>query len=141
MKPGNRDYKTDIGLLIFRVGAALLILLLHGIGKVGLLFGSEEIHFLNPLGLGEITSLVLSTVAEFVCALLIIAGLRTRLAAFILALNMGVAAFIQHYGMAFSENIKQLDVLFFLSFILLILLGGGQYSIDALINKRSKRIF
>lgn len=92
-----------------------------------------DLKFGNPLGLGEIPSLYLSTFAEFLCAILVIIGLYTRLALIPLMINMSVAFFIVHSADAFG--IKELALLFLGMFIVLFLTGPGRYSVDNKLDK------
>lgn len=129
---------TGLGLLIFRVGIALLMLLHHGIPKFTSLFDGNEIQFADPVGLGVKISFILAVIAEFLCSIFIICGLWTRISALILTINMAVAAFIFHSEMLFSEPPKQMATLFFFSFLLLCFLGGGRFSLNYLIYKRDR---
>lgn len=130
--------KMDFGILVFRIGISA-IMLLHGVPKVGMLFGGDEIQFADPIGIGMVASLALATFAEFICSILIILGLGTRLAALVLIINMGVAVFIQHYSMSFLDNGKQLPLLFLLGYILLYYTGSGRFSLDKLFLTKKKR--
>ncbi|MDX1670726.1 MAG: DoxX family protein [Balneolaceae bacterium] len=115
-----------IGILLLRLGAGGLILT-HGYPKFMKVVGGD-FRFPDPIGLGPEISLVLSMFAEFFCGLLVIAGFKTRLASFILVLNMATAAFIAHFGDPFSRKEKAL--LFLVIFVVLLFTGGGKYSLD-----------
>ena len=82
--------------------------------------------------------------AEFLCALLVMAGLATRLAAIPLVVAMGVAAFVAHgadpWTMAAATNGSKQPALMFLSvFLALVFTGAGGYSLDAQVVPRIKR--
>lgn len=126
----------DAGLLVLRIGVAALMLT-HGVPKLLMLFGSEEIAFADPIGLGATTSLLLSTFAEFVCAILILFGLGTRLAAIPLIINMAVAFFIFHAQDPFKG--KELAGVYLLIFIVIMVTGAGKYALDYYWLKRTKR--
>jgi len=126
----------DLALFIFRIGAASLMLT-HGIPKLVMLFGSGEIQFANPLGLGVETSLALSVFAEVICAILILLGLASRLAAIPLIINMMVAFFIFHAQDPFRT--KELALVFLLIFITLLITGSGKYSLDHYLLKMKKK--
>lgn len=119
--------RKDIGLLLLRVGAAVL-LLTHGIPKFSKLIAGGEIEFGNPIGIGPTASLILAVVAEFVCPLLLIVGYKTRLAAIPPAVLMIIAAFIVHAEDPFSRKEKAL--LFFIMFLVVLIAGPGKYSLD-----------
>ncbi|WP_029033285.1 DoxX family protein [Salinimicrobium terrae] len=119
--------KIDLGLLILRLGAAGLMLT-HGFPKLMNLFGSEEIVFADPFGLGMGTSLALVVFAEFVCSILVILGLGTRLAVIPLMITMFVAAFIIHASDPFQR--KEMAILYLLIFTVLLITGAGKHSLD-----------
>ena len=113
-----------------------------------LLDGSE---FGDPIGLGSRLSLVLVMTAEFICALLIVFGLATRVAAIPTVIAMAVAAFVVHLndpwtmgggaalfqsGEAESWSSKEPALLFLTGFLALVFTGAGKFSIDALIRSR-----
>jgi len=127
---------TDIALLFLRIGIGGLMLT-HGIPKMMMLFGGEPIIFGDPIGLGVETSLTLAVFAEFICSILILIGLGTRLAAIPLALTMAVAFFIVHAADPFQR--KELALLYLIVFLFLFLTGSGKYSLDHYILKRKKR--
>jgi putative oxidoreductase len=70
---------------------------------------------------------------ELVTSVLIIAGLFTRLAAFIACGEMAFAYFTQHLPDGFFPiaNGGELAVLYCFAFFLLIFAGGGVYALDA----------
>jgi putative oxidoreductase len=70
---------------------------------------------------------------ELVTSVLIIAGLLTRLAAFIACGEMAFAYFTQHlpHGFFPIANGGELAVLYCFAFFLLIFAGGGVYALDA----------
>ena len=71
--------------------------------------------------------------AEFFCAILIVAGLMTRLASIPLIIVMGVALFKSHNGEIFGEGEKA--ALFFIGYMAILLGGPGKISVDKLIGK------
>jgi putative oxidoreductase len=117
---------ADLGLLILRVvsGAALLT---HGYPKFQKVL-EGNMQFGDPLGVGQPASLYLSAFAEFICAILIILGLLTRLASIPLIINMAVAFFIVHSADDFGT--KEPSLLYLTIFLTLFFTGPGRYSID-----------
>ncbi|MGV9802033.1 DoxX family protein [Mycobacterium sp. NPDC003449] len=77
-------------------------------------------------------------VIELVLGLLIIAGLFTRIAAFIASGEMAFAYFTQHQpkGLLPLENGGEPTVLFCFGFLLLAAIGGGACAVDAVRGKR-----
>ena len=131
--------KTDIALLIFRIGISGLMLT-HGLPKLLRFFGSEEITFGDPLGFGQVFTFTFAVFAEFVCAVLILLGLGTRLAAIPLILTMAVAALVVHASDGF--RVQELPLLYLFGFLLLFFTGSGKYSLDHyfLLSKRKKNL-
>lgn len=122
----SSSLSADLGLLILRVlsGAALLS---HGYPKFQKVI-SGNMQFGDPLGIGPATSLHLSAFAEFICAILIILGLLTRLATIPLIINMAVAALIVHSADDFGT--RELSLLYLGIFLTIFFTGPGRYSVD-----------
>ena len=116
----------NIGKLILRVGVSALILT-HGIPKLMKLL-SGDTDFGDPIGVGPLFSLILAVIGEAICPILIIIGLKTRLAAVPAAITMAVAAFIVHAGDPIATKEKAL--LFLIGFVAIALVGPGSYSVD-----------
>ena len=126
---------VDIGLLIFRIGIAGLMLT-HGTPKLIRAFSGEEVSFADPLGMGQVLSFTFTIFAEFICSVLIILGLGTRLAAIPLIITMTVVAFVVHLDDGFGR--QELPLLYLAGFILLFFTGGGKYSLDWYFLSRKK---
>lgn len=126
---------TDFGLLLLRVFLGLALLLGHGLGKWSKLFGSDEIQFGDPFGVGAVPSLALAVFAEVICALLLALGLLTRWSLIPLIITMLVAIFTVHISDGFGGMEKAL--LYGVGFIALLLTGPGKFSVDALLRKSS----
>lgn len=131
----NRS-KKDLILLIFRVGISFVMISEHGFPKVQTLFGDGDIQFINLFGIGMVTSLILSALAEFVGSIFLIFGFMTRLGAFMLFCNMAVALLIAHGDVGFSVMGKQVDLILLLCYALLFVMGSGRFSLDKLIWKK-----
>jgi putative oxidoreductase len=117
----------DFGLLAVRLLAGGMMLT-HGIPKIDRLFGEGPVKFADPFGLGPEISLVLVIFAEVACSLLVMVGLKTRLATIPLLITMLVAAFYIHGADPFGD--KELPLLFFTLFVSLLVSGPGNYTID-----------
>lgn len=128
----SRINYTDAGLLLMRTGFGIMILL-HGIGKLqDLISGAND--FPDPIGIGSNLSLVLVTFAEFICAILLIIGLFTRLALMPLIITMFVVVFIHEAHLELFD--KETPVLFLIAFTGLLFTGAGKYAIDEKIKKK-----
>ena len=131
MSTGNIDF----ALLIVRLSIALLMLT-HGFPKLEKLISGQTTSFANVMGMGSTLSLVLAVFTEVVCSVLLFFGLWTRLAAFFLACTMSVAAFYIHAADPFSK--QEMALLYLTVYVMLLLVGGGKYSIDARLHKMGK---
>jgi putative oxidoreductase len=122
----------SIALLILRLGAGSAMLMNHGLDKL-IHFSQKAGGFTDPFGLGSTASLSMTIFAEFFCAVFIILGLFTRLAAIPLVINMSVALFMAHNGDFFGKG--ELAGLFLVCFITLLLTGAGKASLDRFLAK------
>lgn len=132
----TRHVPGSLGLLILRIGAAGMMIYGHGWSKFAG-FAENASVFPDPLGIGNHASMALSTFAEFFCAVALVLGLATRLAAVPLVINMLVAALIVHAGDPWMK--KEFALLYAVPFITLLLAGGGKYSLDAVLWTRDRR--
>lgn len=146
----RRELVSSIGLLILRLGMGGYMAT-HGLPKMQTLFKGEFDQFGDPLGIGNVASLIGAASAEFVCAMLIVIGLGTRLASIPVVFTMAVAAFVVHkddpwtmqrafekFAAGESEFMasKEPAMVFLFGFLALIFTGPGRFSIDALICRR-----
>lgn len=128
--PASAKY-IAITLGLLRVAAAF-VFVQHGAQKLfGMLDGS-------PASLVSLFGL--AGVLEFFGGLLILLGLFTRPVAFILSGEMAVAYFRTHAPRGFwtIQNGGELAVLFCFLFLFLAAMGGGDYSLDALVRKQRR---
>lgn len=129
------DPWTSLGLLVLRLGTALLLFLGHGWPKL-LNFSGRLHNFPNPIGLGSEASFVLVVFAEVVCVAFIAAGLWTRIATIPLIGFMLIAALIHHAADPWPR--KELALLFLVPALTLAITGPGMFSLDALFRRRRK---
>ena len=118
---------NNIALLILRVVFAGSMLYGHGLGKLNRLL-EGNLSFSNPLGIGEIPTLILAVFSEFLAPIFIIIGYKTKFFSFFPAATMFVAAFLVHWGDPFGRVEKAL--LFLTIFVILMMTGAGKYSVD-----------
>lgn len=118
----------DVALLFLRVTTGLMMAIGHGYGKMASLVAGE-VDFPDPLGIGSLPSLILTAFAEFICALMVVFGIKTRYAAIPVAIAMLVAAFMIHAQDPWGR--KEFALLYAVPFLTLALAGGGRYSFDA----------
>jgi putative oxidoreductase len=128
------DYSAlafNIALLLLRVGFGVLMIP-NGYNKL-VHFGRMKGTFMNFLGIGSTTSLVLVIFAEFFCAALIVIGLFSRLAAIPLVIAMGVVVSKAHNYDVFGKG--EHGLMFLLVFLVILLVGPGKASVDGMINR------
>jgi putative oxidoreductase len=130
----NRASRPDIGLLVFRVGIAALMVGFHGWTRLNRAIGYvlfdqpwTFVDMVDRLGFPfPAMFAILSAVSESVGALLLAVGLVTRWAAAMLAINMAVALLNE----LFKGDPIELPGLYLLGTVTVVLLGPGQLSLD-----------
>lgn len=131
VKPATQGLIQDLGLLLLRLGTGGLMLM-HGWPKL-MSYSEKAAKFSDPLGIGSPASLALVIFAEVVCAILIMAGLTTRLAALVLTINFAVIVQVVHAADPIKE--KELAVFYLVLYAALLLTGPGKLSLDRLIKR------
>ena len=124
----NMDRWSPHVLSLLRIIAALLFLE-HGLSKVfGFPTPGPSLHGLH----------ILAAILETVGSLLLLAGVYTRIVAFILSGQMAVAYFMAHAPRGFFPlgNGGQGAILFCFIFLYLAFAGGGPWSVDRAVLKQ-----
>ncbi len=126
------DNAFNFALLVQRVVTGLLLLINHGLYKISN-FNTVGTSFFDPFNIGHRNSLMLSIFAELFCSMLLVLGLFTRIAAFIMFVNMGVAVFLFHKG----DTLSHLEpaLMFLVSTFTLMMVGPGRVSVDGMMSK------
>ncbi len=124
--------KIDIALLILRLTSGGFMLT-HGIPKLMKFFSDTPINFADPLGIGIVASLSLAVFSEFICALGLMAGFKTRFCALSLAVTMIVAAFVVHLADPFAR--KEKAIIYLSIYVALFFSGAGGFSLDRIMKK------
>ncbi|MEO6965102.1 MAG: DoxX family protein [Acidobacteriaceae bacterium] len=125
---GSGSSTTDFGLLLLRLFFGLNLFLHHGLEKVTH-FSQMSRHFPDPVHLGSHTSLIFALISDAICSLLVVLGLGTRVAAFIVFVNISVVFYVVHHHPFLGGN-GELLLLFIGGFLALVFAGGGRYSLD-----------
>jgi putative oxidoreductase len=129
----------DLGLLLLRIGVGLSFILIHGWPKItgGTAMWTKLGGAMGNLGITFAPEFwgFMSAFAEFGGGVLILLGLFTRPAAFLMAFNMFVAL-MMHFSKldqwgTISHPLELLAV-----FIGLIFLGAGQFSLDHVLLRK-----
>lgn len=143
---GPRDAATSLGLLLLRASIGAMLLFGHGISKIekfAELKDKWHVVKLWPFSLMDNPMSLMATIgAEVIASALLIVGLTSRYAAFVIGFTMVVAAFEVHakapwFSMAGPS--KEMALLYLVPMLALILIGPGKYSLDGLFYKGPKR--
>ena len=131
-------YWRNIGLLILRLIVGYLLFFNHGLDK--LFAGPEKWVKLGSLGMGSLGISFghvffgfMAAFSESICSLLVILGLFTRPASFLIILTMGVAGLF-HVGRGESPESA---FLYLVVYFAIFLIGAGPYSLDRIIWKKN----
>lgn len=145
---GTRDATASVGLLGLRVTTGMMMLFGHGIPKIQQ-FAALKTKFPVPdffpfQFMSPTVSLSACIAAEVVCAFMLVIGMATRHAAFILGFNMVVAAFAVLAAAPWFMGpgipaAKEPALLYLIPMLVLILTGAGSFSVDAQLHKETKR--
>ncbi len=131
LKNPSYGKNIDLSLLLLRIAAGGFMLS-HGYGKMVKLFNGT-FEFADPIGLGVALSLVLTVFSEVLCALFIVLGILPRFAAIPLIITMVVIVFVVHASDGFGK--QELPLFYLISYVVILLLGGGKYSLQRLFSK------
>ncbi|MBP1164308.1 MULTISPECIES: DoxX family protein [Chryseobacterium] len=125
----------DIILLVVRVFVGFAMLS-HGFPKLQMLLAGGKIEFFDFMGLGPQISLILTVFAEFVCSILLILGLFTRVSLGFLIFTMIIAGFVVHGADPFEK--REMSLIYLSVYLLLIVIGAGKVSVDHMIERRKR---
>ena len=131
LKPTTLTNRVSFAVFLLRVGLAGL-LAPHGYDKLQSFLAGDH-DFPDPLHVTPAVSQGLTIFAEFVCSLLLILGLFTRLASIVLIVCMLVIAFVIHGKDPLGD--KEHALLYCIGFFVIFLTGPGKYSLDARLYK------
>lgn len=125
----------DIILLAVRVFVGFAMLS-HGYPKLQMLLAGGKIEFFDFLGMGPQITLILTVVAEFVCSILLILGLFTRISLGFLIFTMVIAGFVVHGADPFEK--REMSLIYLSVYLLLMIMGAGKVSVDHMIERRKR---
>jgi putative oxidoreductase len=117
-------------LLLLRLTLGILMIP-HGFSKLTK-FTTVVKEFPDPIHLGATVSLSLVIFAEFFCAVLLVAGLMTRLVVIPLIITTGVAVFMIHNNDFFGE--AEQATLYLAGYLVLLVAGPGKVSMDRMLG-------
>lgn len=125
---GSSSSGTDIGLLLLRVISGLTLFIKHGVEKLTN-HAHMASHFPDPVHIGRHPSFLVAMVSDAICSLLVALGLGTRVAAFIILMNLGVALYFVHH-LAFRTDHGEMILAYMAGFVTLVFTGAGRFSLD-----------
>lgn len=119
---------TDLGLLLLRIFLGVNLFLHHGLEKLTH-FSQMAGHFPDPIHIGSHWSLIYALISDAICSVLVFFGLGTRVAAFIVFVNIGVVfSLVQRYPLWTGHG--EILLLYIGGFLALVFTGPGRYSLD-----------
>lgn len=145
---GTREAVPSAGLLVLRVSIGLMMAIGHGWAKIGKFAEMKDqwtVPGIWPLSyLSPPVSMIMTIFAELGCGALLVLGLATRPAAFLLGFAMTVAAFQVHGADPFfmaGGAAKEPAILYLIPCVVLIISGAGGFSIDSALFREKRRKF
>lgn len=128
---------SDFAALALRIGFGLMMILRHGYGKI-VKYDTLRHTFADPLGVGTQFSLILTISAEFYASILLILGLFTRPAAFVLFFTMSVAALVVHAGDPLKS--REMAILYAIAYAAILIAGPGRLSVDRVLSRQYEKL-
>jgi putative oxidoreductase len=131
---GATGTAASVGLLLLRVLAGLSLFLKHGLEKLTG-YSTMVQHFPDPIHIGPHASLAYALLSDGICSLLVVLGLGTRPAAFVIVVNLLTAFFLVHHAAFFSSGHVELVLVYIAVFAALVVAGPGRFSVDARLGR------
>lgn len=125
---------ASVGLLLLRVLAGLSLFLKHGLEKLTG-YSTMVQHFPDPIHIGPHATLAYALLSDGICSVLVVVGLGTRPAAFVILVNLLAAFFLVHHAAFFSSGHVELVLVYIAVFASLVVTGPGRFSIDARLRR------
>jgi putative oxidoreductase len=126
------NFSFNLSMFLLRIGVSCMLFINHGLPKLNR-FSELKTSFSDPLHIGSATSLVLIMFGEIICTVLLVLGLLTRFAAFVLVIAFIVIVFIVQKNRPLKDH--ELAALFLAAFLTILFCGPGKWSLDKLIGK------
>ena len=126
-------HNFNLSLLVFRIAISMELILVHGLKKIGVGAASSE-HVPNPLHLPDVLNHGFASAANLLFPILVILGFFTRIAVLpILAVTFTGYLVVHAHD---SLLVRDVPFMYSISFLLVLFIGPGKYSIDTIIHKR-----
>jgi putative oxidoreductase len=123
----------NFAILFFRIAIASQLIIVQGLKKIGVGVAAAEV-VPNPLGLPEAFNDFIAITANTYLPFLVIIGFCTRLAALPALCVTLTGYFVVHANDPLS--VSDVPYMYSVSLLLIIMLGGGKYSVDNYISGR-----
>lgn len=117
---------TDIGLLFLRICASVLVLIVHGLPKIGH-YRREAAAIEDPFHLGRKVTIAFAIFAEVVCPGLVIVGIATRLCALPIMIVTAIALLRVHPEWTIDQ--AQFAWMLLILFGTIAIAGPGRYAL------------
>lgn len=127
------ERKTNLALLVFRILLSVSLFNTHGLKKIRDFEGTLE-HIPDSFGFGSEFSAYMAVFANVICPVFIIFGLFTR-AAILPIVGITLSGFFIVHA-ADPWAVRDIPLMYSLSFLLLLYLGPGKYSLDVKLFKK-----
>ena len=139
------DLKTNLGLLVLRVGANVPLFIKHGWEKVyPPSFAELATGFPDPAHIGHVPSLIVALISDAICSILLVLGLGTRFAGAYIFVVLSVAWTFTHHFVFLGKGIEpkhgELIVMYITESLALALLGPGKFSLDWLLWRSKEEV-
>jgi len=126
--------KPDLALLLLRIVFFGFLFVKHGLVDLTT-FGALSQTFKDPIHIGPLPSLILATISDALCAVLIVVGLATRWAAlYTVLIHFVVAGLIFHFTLRSLHPNADVPLQYVGAGLALYFMGAGKYSLDAMIH-------
>lgn len=130
---GRTDATVSCTLLFLRVWVGAMMAFGHGWGKFAS-YAERSATFSDPLGVGSATSLALAIFAELFCSIALALGVFTRAVAIPVIFTMVTVITIVHANDPWGK--KELPLMYLAPLVVIMILGPGRYSVDALFSRK-----
>jgi putative oxidoreductase len=127
----------NFAILFFRVAVSAELIYVHGLKKLGIGVAEAEV-IPNPLGFPEGLNNFIAIAGNVYLPVLVIFGLFTRLAALPALAITATGYFAMHFND--DPMVRDVPFMYATSMLLIVLLGGGKYSLDYVLVKKLKPV-
>ena len=125
----------DVGILILRLSISLSMFFGHGWVKWAD-YAERVKMFPDPIGLGQVNSLLLTMLVEIICSILLALGIFTRWACVPLISVMSIAWYLHIVTWEDTWDKQEKAALYLVCYLTLFFTGGGKYSLERLIYRK-----